>query len=56
MLGWGVPSFLLAGRGGEEEERCGAFHSVTPSLLAGRGGEGWRGVAVVFLGGLCIWK
>jgi hypothetical protein len=41
-LGCGVPPFLLAGRGGEEQVRCGAFYSGSLVPLAGHGGEEWR--------------
>jgi hypothetical protein len=38
-LGFGAPPFSLAGRGGEEEDRCGALCLVMSKPLAGRGGE-----------------
>jgi hypothetical protein len=41
-FGCGVPPFLPASRGGEEQDRCGAFCPGSPVPLAGRGGEEWR--------------
>jgi hypothetical protein len=41
-LGCGVPPFLLAGRGGEEQDRCDAFCPGSLVPLASRGGEEWR--------------
>jgi hypothetical protein len=56
VLGVWCSPFLLAGRGGEEKERCDAIHPVTPKPLAGRGGEERRrcsSVAFASRSGFC---
>jgi hypothetical protein len=51
-LGTGAPPFLLAGRGGEDKERCDTF--PWDSEASGRPWQ--RGEVAVFLGGPCFQK